>query len=187
MTPNRLKGKTETPSNSAIAGAGSASSILDESPLVGNYFEDDAPTPEEIASMTWQSIAGGANGFVYFRYHQLRERESKSGAKWWKDIWPGVCAAARDVKRFEQVILGESGQSVSDAPTDLAVRSWKGDGADWFLFVNATTNRLSCDVSLADASGAWKTELGLAASVKPVARGLSLDLQPLAVTLAVRR
>lgn len=45
---NRLKGKTETPSNSAIAGAGSASSILDESPLVGNYFEDDAPTPEEI-------------------------------------------------------------------------------------------------------------------------------------------
>ena len=146
-----------------------------------------APTSEEIANMTWQSIAGGANGFVYFRYHQLRERESKGGAKWWKDIWPGVCAAARDVKRFEQVILGEPGQPVPDAPADIAVRSWKVDGADWFLFVNATTNRLSCDVALANVSGAWKTEFGLAGSVRPVARGLSLDLCPLAVTLAVRR
>ena len=44
---NRLKGKTEAPSENAIRKAGSAASILDESPDVDSYFEADEPTKEE--------------------------------------------------------------------------------------------------------------------------------------------
>lgn len=44
---DRLKGKTEAPSGNAIKKAGSAASILDETPVVDSYFEADEPTPEE--------------------------------------------------------------------------------------------------------------------------------------------
>ena len=44
---DRLKGNTEAPSGNAIKKAGSAASILDESPSVDSYFEADEPTPEE--------------------------------------------------------------------------------------------------------------------------------------------
>lgn len=44
---NRLKGKTEAPSENAIKKAGSAASILDEAPNVDSYFEADEPTREE--------------------------------------------------------------------------------------------------------------------------------------------
>ena len=44
---DRLKGNTEAPSGNAIKKAGSAASILDETPAVDSYFEADEPTPEE--------------------------------------------------------------------------------------------------------------------------------------------
>ena len=56
---DRLKGKTEAPSGSAIAKAGSASSILDETPKVDSYFEADEPTPEERLRMRIDSLRAG--------------------------------------------------------------------------------------------------------------------------------
>lgn len=44
----RLKGKADLPSSSAIAAAGSAASILEESPAVSGLFEADEPSVEEI-------------------------------------------------------------------------------------------------------------------------------------------
>lgn len=55
----KMKGNVEAPSASAIAAAGSAESILDESPIVNSCFEDDAPTPEERLRMKIDSLRAG--------------------------------------------------------------------------------------------------------------------------------
>ncbi len=55
----KMKGNVEAPSASAIAAAGSAESILDESPIVNSCFEDDVPTPEEKLRMKIDSLRAG--------------------------------------------------------------------------------------------------------------------------------
>ena len=72
-----------------------------------------APTQKEMSNMTWQSIAGGANGIVYYAYHHLSEpHEDPNDA--FAPAWARTKAAAAEVKKYEQVLL--SADPIAFAP-----------------------------------------------------------------------
>ena len=139
------------------------------------------PTPSEFRSMTWQAVAEGANGLVYFRYHQLRETTSEGGGEWLRDAWPQICAAALEVKKYEDVIMSAGDPpGVSGAPEELAVRTWRKDGVPYVLVANTTTNKLSCALALDGVRACGATADFAGASVVRAEDGrLVLDLLPI--------
>ena len=50
---------------------------------------DRFPTREEMLNMTWQCVANGANGIVYWCYRLLYKK-----GKFMVDRWADICAAA---------------------------------------------------------------------------------------------
>ena len=107
-----------------------------------------APTQKEMANMTWQSIAGGANGIVYYAYHHLSEpHEDPNDA--FAPAWERTKAAAFEVKKYEQVLLsGEVPPPVSGATEAVAVRTWRHEGDTYILAVNCTTNSQTAALAL---------------------------------------
>ncbi len=123
------------------------------------------PNRTELENMSWQAIAGGANGLVYYAYHHIVEpRATKNNDD--EFTWADMCAIAKNIKRYEAVMLGEPGAKVQGVAADdetFAARTWRHDGANWLLAVNCTTNAI-------------KTSFTLAGVTKPVVR--SVDFGP---------
>lgn len=118
------------------------------------------PSLAEFKSMTWQAIAGGANGLVYFRYHHLREKVNPGAQEWWREAWPRLLEVAGEVKRHEDVILcGEPGAKADVSHEDVLVRTWNRKGVPYALVVNSSTNAISATVAL-EGLGSRKFELG---------------------------
>ena len=95
------------------------------------------PTRDEIANMTWQSIAGGANGIVYYAFHQLwRAGDDPNDSP--DKAWERVKSAAAEVKKYEQVLLSAGSVPVKGATDAVAVRTWRHGGGIYLLAVNCT-------------------------------------------------
>ena len=107
-----------------------------------------APTQKELANMTWQSIAGGANGIVYYAYHHLSEpHEDPNDA--FAPAWARTKAAACEVKKYEQVLLSaEKPVAVSGATEAVAVRTWRYEGDTYLLAVNCTDSPQTAKLEL---------------------------------------
>ncbi len=95
------------------------------------------PTRDEIANMTWQSIAGGANGIVYYAFHALRNAGDIEGDSQ-AQAWERVKSAAAEVKKYEQVLLSAESVPVTGATEAVAVRTWRHEGCVYLLAVNCT-------------------------------------------------
>ena len=96
------------------------------------------PTREEMRSMTWQSIAGGANGVLFYAfgdaYRGYRGCLSKEEAKL---RWADVCAVVREVKDHEELLLSEPGPDVENVPEGMICRTWRtADGKVHLLACN---------------------------------------------------
>lgn len=111
-----------------------------------------APNKVEIANMTWQMIAGGANGIVYYSYSQLKdtyeEIDDHAAIYWMK-----ICAAAAEVKACERILLaGGDAPAVTPSSPDLVCRSWRDEaGRTYVLAVNITDRPLKADVKLGES------------------------------------
>ena len=95
------------------------------------------PTRDEIANMTWQSIAGGANGIVYYAFHALRNAGDIEGDSQ-AQAWERVKSAAAEVKKYEQVLLSAESVPVTGATEAVAVRTWRHEECVYLLAVNCT-------------------------------------------------
>lgn len=104
------------------------------------------PTREEMRSMAWQAIAGGANGLIFYSYMDIMKRNRP------KDIqdaqWADVCAVAREVKDKETLLLAEPGQTAESSDSRIAVRTWRLDGDIRILAVNCTREPVSASIRL---------------------------------------
>ena len=103
------------------------------------------PTFEDMRSMSWQAIAAGANGLVYYYFEDAYRRGAtkEESAKRWAD----VCAVAREVKEKEAIILSEPGSDVSSDSKSLVCRTWIGkNGAVHLLACN--TSRKAVDAKV---------------------------------------
>ena len=137
-----------------------------------NFKDHRFPTREELVNMTWQCVANGANGLVYWCYRLLYQ---KSGFR--VDRWADICAAAASVKPYIPVILSdENSPDVTGSTDELSVRAWHYQGAMYLAVVNNTRKPVTGEIGL---DGDFKELTTLQG-----ARGCSLkDARTVAVSL----
>lgn len=111
------------------------------------------PTRNEMRSMCWQMIAGGANGIIGYCLHQIMDRYTGESIK---SYWHDACAVFEDLKKFSPVFLsGGEEPKVLEAPRSLAVRTFREGSDIWVLVCNledaVTKAAFSVDVSATGA------------------------------------
>ena len=104
----------------------------------GHPAEDRYPTYDELRSMTWQAIAGGANGLLWYSAHHIfkcsppEELESN---------WGNLVKVAEEVKaRVDLLLSDENPPEVSIQGGAIAARAFRHNGRTWLLATNTTYN-----------------------------------------------
>ena len=110
------------------------------------------PTLAEMRSMTWQAVAAGANGLVFYSFHDLLKRDNWPKARV-AGGWENVCSVAREVKAKEPVLLSEPGPAAICKSEDVVCRTWRtGDGAIHLLACNMADKDVKTEVRIGDRS-----------------------------------
>ena len=119
------------------------------------------PNKEEMANMTWQSIAGGANGIVYYAFHTLSRAGEIPGDSFEK-AWERTKAAAFEVKKYEHALTSlETPPAVSGGTEAVAVRAWRHEGYVYLLAVNCTAEPQTATVTVdAETSKGVEVDFG---------------------------
>lgn len=104
------------------------------------------PTFSDMRNMTWQALAGGANGLVFYSYFDLiRMDEVTSFAQRWgevKDI-------AEEVKAHEEFFLSTRRPPRMRASSDkLVCRAWRKGDDVFAVVVNTVREAVVADVAL---------------------------------------
>ena len=137
--------------------------------------ENRMPTVDEMRSMSWQCIASGANGLIYYSFTAIQKQtHGLPFAKAWADI----CKVGEEVRRYIPVLLSvEPAPEVTGAPSKWGVRVWRKDGAAWLLVVNAQDKADSAALTLGEDFARIAAEFGAAAE-KTGPRTLKISLAP---------
>ena len=133
------------------------------------------PTVDEMRSMSWQCIASGANGLVYYSFTAIqKESHGLPFAKAWADI----CKVGEEVRRYIPVLLSvEPAPTVTGAPAVWGVRTWRENGAMWLLVVNAQDKADAAELTLSEEFSDIAAEFGPAAE-KTGVRTVKISLAP---------
>lgn len=123
----------------------------------GHPAEDRYPTYEELRSMAWQAVAGGANGLLWYSAHHIFKCSPPEDLE---KNWGALVKVAKEIHRHVDVILSaEIPPEVKSASADIAVRAFRKDGKVWLLAVNKTAKEV---VGSVEVEGFGKTEFRLA-------------------------
>ena len=140
------------------------------------------PNRDELANMTWQSIAGGANGIIYYSFGQVMKRPRDDSEDSFKAAWERVKSAATEVKKYEAVLLSaEDAPAVSGATEAVAVRIWRHEGHIYLLAVNCTREPQKATLSLSGKVGLVSSEFGSAPKIEGA--NIRLELNPIAYVM----
>lgn len=105
-----------------------------------------APTEDEMRNMSWQCIASGANGLVYYSYHALWLMDKTDP---FEKRWADCCRVAGEIREKFPILLSDpSPLRVENAPASLVWRTWRHEGKTWLLIVNRTREPVSADLRL---------------------------------------
>lgn len=136
------------------------------------------PSKEEMANMTWQSIAGGANGIIYYAFHTLRRAGAIPGDSFEK-AWARTKATAFEVKKYEHVLTSlETPPAVAGGTESVAVRAWRHDGYVYLLAVNCTDKPQKATVTV-DAETSKGVEVDFGAMPKVVGGKIEFSFEPI--------
>ena len=134
------------------------------------------PTRDEFASMCWQAVAGGANGLVGYSFLDFWKRQEPADRD---RNWKYFCEVLEEIRRMEPVLLSDpSPLRFGGVPDDMAVRTWRKGGEDWFLAANRTESPVSAKLVPGGRCGGVSAELGGSASLLPDGR-IGIELRPL--------
>ena len=108
------------------------------------------PSVDEMRSMSWQFVAAGANGLIYYSFStiQLPKRRDGTPTVPFEKAWGDICVVGAELKKYLPVLLSEPGPPVTGAPTAWGVRTWRKDGETWLLLVNAQDKADTAEVAL---------------------------------------
>ena len=134
---------------------------------------DRMPTEAEMRAMSWQMVACGANGLVYYAFHQMRKN---CGADFPRD-WAAVKNVASEIARYADIFLADPGPEVFGDVLGLHVRTWRKDGETFVLAVNATPKPMVANLPLDRKYGADSIIFGVTARLDGGNR-LMVDLPP---------
>ena len=140
------------------------------------------PTADEMRSMSWQCIAEGANGLVWYAYN-CYHMFTKSKAEF-ERCWLDVCTVASEVRRFVPMMLSvEPAPAATCASPKAPFRVWRHEGAVWLLVCNADVKPLKTSVTFEGARFAKAVSaLGTSKFALDGSR-VDLDLKPMAVSM----
>lgn len=135
------------------------------------------PTLEEARSMTWQFIAYGGNGIIYYSFERLID---EGGAH-----FKNYCILAREVKALESILLSDPAPNASGYPELMTGRAWTKDGKMYQLVVNKNEMPHQADLKLAKRFSSAKAMRALPDGAKFTLRGdqLHIKMQPLSVVM----
>ena len=112
-----------------------------------------APTQKEMANMGWQSIAGGANGLIFYAYQHLSEPHNDPEDAF-EPAWARTKAMAEEFRKYMDVFLSiDPAPTVQSSNDNVAVRTWRYKGDTYLLAVNCTTNAQTAVVMLSEQVG----------------------------------
>ena len=132
------------------------------------------PTAEEMRQMSWQCIAAGANGLVYYSYGVIIKKNAVTP---FEKAWADVCSAASEIKRYIPVILSiEPTPKILGVPAKWSSRIWRKDGSVYLLVVNAQNVESSAKLKLSERFSSVVSEFGTSAVLKE-ADTLSVSLK----------
>lgn len=125
---------------------------------------DRMPTEEELRSMTWQMLACGANGIIYYAFHQMRRNAKENFGAY----WTMTKRLAGEVKRFEKVFLSGDEPPAFGSPLpekELPVRLFRDGKTVYALAANATDKPVAADVRISAAVNRAETLFGSEATM----------------------
>ena len=146
----------------------------------GGQPGDRMPTEKEMRSMAWQMVASGANGLLFYSFHNIR----KDSGDDYERNWSAVKTVASELARFSAVFLLDPGPDAACAvpAAKLPVRTWRGGDAIFVLAANATPECIAATIALEGARTSCETLFGSSAAIAPDGR-VALDLPPWGVAL----
>ena len=139
-----------------------------------------APSLEEMRSMAWQSIAGGATGIVFYSWFDLR----RDAATPFEDQWARVKTVAQEIKELIPVLLSV------ETPPKIAIETapWlsslvkQRDGVTYVVLVNSGTEAQTARFTLSSAPESIADHAdGKSISASGDNAGVELSMEPLAV------
>ena len=150
------------------------------------------PTPEEMRAQTWQAIAAGANGIIYYSFGEMDHRtwgatNRDPPTEAFLAQFKTVCDAAAEVKAQFDVLLSDPSPAVwRDAPKDLLLRAWKlAKGRTAILICNRYPRPCAGKVALTTGFDALDARMG--GGVALSGKDLTLDLPAFGVALVELR
>lgn len=116
------------------------------------------PTEDELRNMTWQCVAAGANGIVYYCFHTMRRVLSADALR---TEWNKVLTVSREFAPFLGVFLSaEAHDALKDAPKGVFVRNWRVGDEEWALAVNGREEPQPVALGLSGAYGSAQLAFG---------------------------
>lgn len=101
--------------------------------------EHRVPTAEEFDNMTWQAIAAGANGLVYYVFEDIFTKQDPADAE---RTWTYMKKTTLTVRDRMPILLSKPGRTSMTFPKGVNARAWTTDsGETWVLAVNTTRER----------------------------------------------
>ena len=94
-----------------------------------------APTHTEVRNMAWQCLAGGANGLVFYAYHELEKMVKRTPME---KSFGAVSKVAKEIRQYERFFLGDETHMLDTGNGDVVARQWRLGGERLIAVVNAT-------------------------------------------------
>lgn len=102
-----------------------------------------APTYAEVRNMAWQCLAGGANGLVFYAYHEMEKMVKRTP---FEKAFAIVSKVAKEVRSYEKFFLGGGASAVSSDNENVSARQWLFGGERLIAVVNSTDRPQSASV-----------------------------------------
>jgi len=93
------------------------------------------PTEQEIRNMTWQCLVGGANGIVYYAYHELKAMDKRTS---FAESFGRVSRVAKEIGAKKEYFLAGDSEEVETGNENVVARRWRKDGRVLTVSVNVT-------------------------------------------------
>lgn len=144
--------------------------------------ESRTPTFDEMRTMAYQQIAGGANGLLFYSFHDVHttmRKDPKVGSVLWDDIR----RVAREIRERERIWLADETDSVcvtGPKKVKASLRAFRCDGAEFILVASGESAASTVEISFKSGSRSLWSLFGSTISLKSV-QAFRLDLPPYGV------
>ena len=142
------------------------------------------PTFDEMRKMAYQQIAGGANGLIFYSFHDVLRTRKEEPEKW-QAYWDGVKRLAAEIAGYKDLWLSAKAGALAIAePSDMkiSVRTWKKDGADYVLVSSGEDKEVALNLTLPEVRKSAKSLIGGSVEMRS-AKSVGVSLDPYGFSL----